>query len=95
MRIERAIVSAARIVTTAFSSDTGRPETRAASSSSETANRPRSSTAIVASAASPRVAITTRSPRVTVRIEPKRYWKRFTFSAPADETITTPAAMPV
>ncbi len=50
---------------------------------------------MTASAAIPSVAITSRSPRVTVRIEPNRYWKRLTLSAPADETSTTPAAMPV
>ena len=39
MRIESAIVSAARIATTPLSSETGSPETRAASSSSETAKQ--------------------------------------------------------
>ena len=36
-----------------------------------------------------------RSLRVTVRIEPNRYAKRFAFSAPAAEMSTTPPAMPV
>ena len=36
-----------------------------------------------------------RSSRVTVRIEPNRYWNRLTLSAPALDTSTTPAAIPV
>jgi len=39
--------------------------------------------------------MTTRSERVTVRIDPKRYWKRSTFRAPAAEMRTTPSAIPV
>ena len=36
-----------------------------------------------------------KSDQVTVRIDPKRKEKRFAFRAPAAETRTTPAAMPV
>ena len=48
-----------------------------------------------ASPAMPSAATSARSRRVTVRIEPKRNEKRLAFSAPAAETSTTPAAMPV
>ena len=56
---------------------------------------PRKKTAITASEPRPSVAITARSLRVTVRIEPNRYVNRFAFSAPAAEMSTTPPAIPV
>src|SRR2546430_1705081 len=83
IRIEIPIVSAASIETRPFSTGTGRPATWAPSSSSVTASRARRKTATSASAATPRIAIVTRSLRLTVRIEPKRYEKRFALSAPA------------
>src|SRR5439155_1387303 len=83
MRIETPIVSAASIETSPFRSGTGRPATTAPSSSRATATSSRSSTAIVISAPTPRTAITTRSLRDTVRIEPNRYVNRFASSPPA------------
>ncbi len=70
--IEIPIVSAASIETTPFRSGTGRPATRAPSSSIATASSARRSTATSTSAARPSSAIRSRSPRVTVRIEPNR-----------------------
>ena len=95
IRIETATVSAASTATTTLSRVTGTPATRLPSSSSTVATRPRKRTAIVARAPIPSTRTVQRSLRVTVRIEPKRNWKRFTLSAPARETRTTPAAMPV
>ena len=43
----------------------------------------------------PSTATSAKSDQVTVRIEPKRKEKRLAFSAPAAETSTTPAAIPV
>jgi hypothetical protein len=94
-RIESAIVTAASAAVSALSGATGRPATRAPSSSTTTATSGRYSSAISVSAPAPSAAITTRSERVTVRIDPKRNWNRLTFSAPAAETSTTPPAMPV
>ena len=51
--------------------------------------------ATVNGADAPSAAITARSPRVTVRIEPKRNWMRVTVNAPAADTSTTPPAIPV
>ena len=95
IRIETATVSAASTATTTFSRVTGTPATRLPSSSSTVATRPRKRTAIVARAPIPSTSTVQRSLRVTVRIEPNRNWKRLTLSAPARETRTTPAAMPV
>jgi hypothetical protein len=50
---------------------------------------------MVASPSPPRAATSTTSPRVTVRIDPNRKLKRSTLRAPAAETSTTPAAIPV
>ena len=95
MRIETATVSAASTATTRLSRVTGTPATRLPSSSSTVATRPRNSSAIVTRAPIPSTSTVQRSFRVTVRIEPKRNWKRLTLSAPARETSTTPAAIPV
>ena len=95
MRIEIPIVSAASRETAPFRTGTGRPLTRAPSSSIATASSERSSTATRISEPRPSSAIRVRSVRVTVRIDPNRYENRFAFSAPADEISTTPPAMPV
>ena len=72
-------------------------DTRYARSSSSTtiaaSGRYRSPT--VASPTAPSAAMTAKLVRVTVRIDPNRYWNRSTFNAPAAETRTTPAAIPV
>ncbi len=95
MRIETAIVTPARPASVTLSRPTGTPLTRAPSSSIATATNARYSTATSARPTAPRIATRTRSPAVAVRIDPNRYWKRFTFSEPASETSTTPPAIPV
>jgi hypothetical protein len=95
MRIETATVSAASTATTALSSPIGAPATRAPSSSRTAAKSGRRSRPTVRSPATPSKVTSATSPRVTVRIEPNRYWNRLTSSLPASETRTTPSASPV
>ena len=95
MRIESAIVSAASTVTTRVEQRHGQPrdarrllvERDGEQAAQQHRDRRRASRGRATRSRR-------RSPRVTVRIEPNRYWKRFTLSAPADETSTTPAGDP-